>query len=110
MERAVHRLEPIFLVLDARRGVHRIGVIALVAACNPELTFRDVRRENKTVASAFEFFLEQPLHLVTDNAAFWVPEDETLAVFVADRKEVELAAELAVIAFLGLLALEYPCV
>ena len=57
MERAIHRLEPILLVLDARRCVHRIGVVALVAALDPEIPLCDMRSVNKTISAAFKLFL-----------------------------------------------------
>src|SRR5688572_9570155 len=108
MERAVHRLEPVFLVLDLRRSVHRIGVIILVTAGEPQLTLCDMRREDEAVTPLFQLLAEQFLHLIPDDAAFRVPEDQSLSVFVGDREVIEFAPQLSVIPFLGFLTLLDP--
>src|SRR5687768_11121146 len=108
MERAVHRLQPIFLILDARRGVHRIGVITLMTARHPQVALGDVRRENEAVTAALQLVAQEPLHLRTDYSTLRVPEDQPCSVLVRDREKVQLAAQLAVVALLRFLTLLHP--
>ena len=63
----------------------------------------DVRRVDEVVAAGELLLLLELLDQVADHRALRVPEDETGADLLVDREEVELAAEPAVVAPLGLL-------
>ena len=60
-------------------------------------------RVDEVVAAREVLVAPVVLDLLADEAALRVPEDEAGARLVGDREEVELAAQLAVVAALGLL-------
>src|SRR5690348_13424916 len=108
MQRTVHRLEPVFLFLNGRRGKHRVGVVVLVPAREPELALRDVRRVNKTVSATLKLLFKELFHLVADDAALRMPEDQALAIVIVDRKEIELASKSTVVTLLSFFTLLEP--
>ena len=65
-------------------------------------------RVDQAVAALQQLLAEVVLQLLPDDAALRVPEGKPLAVLLLDREEVELAAETAVVASLGLLTLVQP--
>ena len=103
VERAVHRLELVLDVLDLDRRVHVRPVEIGVPARVPEVELRDVRRVDDVVAAGVVLVAPVVLDLLADEAALRVPQHEPGAGLVGDREQVELAAELAVVAALGLL-------
>ena len=103
MERAVHRLQLVLHALDVDGRVH-VGLVVLgVPAGLPQLDVRDVRRVDEVVAALEVLVAPVVLDLLADEPALRVPEDEPGARLVLRGKEVELAAEAAVVAALGLL-------
>src|SRR5438128_11098246 len=108
MERTIDRLEPELSRFECRRREHRIAVILFVTAQLPKLAFGNVRRVNKTVIALDQFLAQIVIHLLADDAAFRMPENQTMTVTFLDRKEIQLAPEPSVIALLGFLALFEP--
>src|SRR6185503_3689290 len=76
---AVHRLDAEFLLFKLHRRKHRVGVVDLVAAREPELALGDVR-----------------------------PEDESLAVVFLDRKQIQLTTKTAMVTLFGFFTLLEP--
>ena len=105
VERAVHRPELVFDVVELHRLEHVVRVEIRVAGGLPQVVFGDVRREDETVA-ALEVLLPQPvLDDLAHQRALGVPEDQPRPGAVLHREQVELPAQLAVVALLGLLEL-----
>jgi len=99
---AVHGLDPVALVLHLGE-VHGFLVVVHVARADPHVVPQDLRSQDNVVAP-LEMLLALP---VLDDGAqhrpLGVPDDESGAHLLVDLKEVQLPAELAVIAALGLL-------
>ena len=70
--------------------------------CVPQIALGDVRCKDELVSALYVLIAEIALDGLTDQGALWVPEHQPTARLVADIVEVQLFAELAVIAFLGL--------
>ena len=103
VERAVHRLQLVLDVLDLDRRVHVRLVVLGVPARLPQVEPRDVRRVHEVVAAREVLVAPVVLDLLADEAALRVPQHEPGPRLVLDREQVELAAELAVVAALRLL-------
>ena len=99
--RAVHRLDRIVFTVDLRE-VHVLFVMIPVAGRLPELTVQDDRRLDLLVAVAAMDIAPVIDELIADDHAVRMEEREARA-FLMQAEEVELLAELAVIALLGLL-------
>jgi len=108
VERAVHRLEAKLGLLGRHRREHRVGEILFVPAGPPQVAPGDVRRVDQAVAALQQLLTEVVLHLLADDTALRVPEDQALAVLLVNREEIELTAKPAVVASLGLLPLVDP--
>jgi len=108
VERTVHGFEAELRVLGSGRREHRVGEVLLVPALPPEAALRDVRGVDETVAARQELVAEIVFHQLAHEPALGVPEDQTLAVLLVDREQVELAPETAVVAPVGLLSLTEP--
>ena len=63
----------------------------------------EVRRVHELVAGRLVALAAVVLHELADDAALRVPHGEAAAELVGEREQVELGAELAVVALLGLL-------
>ena len=110
MERAVHGLQVVLLALAAdvtvgihdlvehHRRVHAVGIPLQVAARHEQVALRDVRRVHDLVAAGEQALAHVALDLVADDAALGVEHAESGADLVGEREEVELLAELAVVA------------
>ena len=110
VERAIHRLHAVFGVVQLDRGEHVLGVEALVSAGLPELAARHVRGVHQRVA-ALQVLLAHPVfHLLADDAALGMPEDEPRSGQFLDGEQVELLAEHAMVAPLGFLHLVHVLV
>ena len=86
MHRTVHRFQPKLNVFQSRRRKHRVGIILLVSADMPELAFGDVRREDDTVSPLNQLIAQVIFHLLANNRAFWMPEDQALSVLLPGLK------------------------
>ena len=99
--RAVHRLDGVVFTVDLRE-VHVLFVVIPVAGRLPELAVQDDRRLDLLVAIAAMDIAPVVDELVADDHAVRMEEREARA-FLVQAEEVELLAELAVVALLGLL-------
>ena len=103
VERAVHRLDVKILPVYVHRRVHPLAVEIEVTRGFPEGRAAYVRRIEYVVAVLEVLVLPERLDRVADARAPWVPEHEAGAVLVHRREEVELGAELPVVALACLL-------
>ena len=99
--RAVHRLDREALLVDLRE-VHVLAVVVPVAAGLPELGLEDRRRLDLGVVHVRELLAHGLLDAVDDDHAPGQEEREARAE-VVEVEELEVAAEAAVVAGLGLL-------
>ena len=99
--RAVHRLDGVVFTVDLRE-VHVLFVVIPVAGRLPKLAVQDDRRLDLLVAIAAMDIAPVVDELVADDHAVRMEEREARA-FLVQAEEVELLAELAVVALLGLL-------
>jgi hypothetical protein len=98
---AVHRLERVVALLRLG-GEHVLPVLAPVPGPFPQVLVEDLRALDLLVAVVAVDASHVLLDLLPDGPALGVPEHRTRAVLV-EVEQVELAAELAVVALLGLL-------
>src|ERR1035437_6388025 len=96
---AVHRLEDVLLVLDAKAREHRVFVRLEVAADPVELGAGDVRGVDVLVPrpplGVEDVLLQQPTH----DGALGQPHRQAFADGVIDEKQLQLTAQLLVVAF-----------
>ena len=102
VHRAVHRLEAVLRPLEVDRREHAVREVRQVAGGVEQPVLGDVRG-----ADVVEPLLDVPaadvvLHLALDDAALGVVDREARTQLVGEGVEVELGAELAVVALLGL--------
>src|ERR1017187_4142087 len=102
VERAVHRPELVVGVvqLDGREHVRRVEIG--VAGSLPQVEARDVGGVDQGVAALQVLIAHPVFELFVDDAARGMEEDESGTGEFLDAEEVELLAELAVVALLGL--------
>src|SRR6478735_7122226 len=91
VHRAVHRLEAVVLTVDVERREHALAVVRQVPGGVEERLVVDVP------------LADVVLHLALDDAALGVEHRQAGPDLVGEGEQVELAAELAVVAALGLL-------
>src|SRR5260370_29832913 len=108
MHRAIHRLQTELSFFELGRRKHRVTIVLFVTAQLPKLALGDVRRVNKTVVALDQFFAQVIVHLLADDAALRMPEDETLSVLFLNREQIEFPTKPAMIALLSFLALLPP--
>ena len=68
-----------------------------------ELELADVGREHLRVALLAQLLADEALQLLPDDGAVGRPQDQALADVLVDDEELQVPAELAVVAVLGLL-------
>jgi hypothetical protein len=96
---AVHRLGVVLLPLVELHGrVHAVGVPVEVAAGLEQLGLGDVRREHELVAGALVLGTAVVLHELADQAALGVVERKAAADLGGKVEQVQLEAELSVVA------------
>ena len=105
VERTVHRLHAIFRVVQFHGGEHVLRVVAFVAGGLPQIDARDVRGVDQRVAALQVLVAHPVFHLFADEAALGMPEDQARAGELLDGEQVELLAEHAMVALLGLFEL-----
>ena len=103
VHRAVHRLEAVVHAVHVERREHALAVVRQVPGGVEQPLLGDVRG-----ADVLEALLDVPLadvvlHLPLDHATLGVEDRQAGADLVGEAEQVELAAELAVVAALGLL-------
>ena len=104
---AVHRLDGVlvdlaFALVDVEE-VHVLAVEVVVPADLPDVGLVDVRRDGLFVAALVEHAAQPLLHEAQHARALGVVERQTGARDLVEAEQVELLAELAVVALLGLL-------
>ena len=99
--RAVHRLQRIGTIFRLGRE-HVFTIIVPVAGLLPQADVDDLRRLDFVVAGGLVGLAHVLLDLLPDGPAFRVPENQARR-FVLEVEQVQLLAQLAVIALLGLL-------
>ena len=99
--RAVHGLNAVLLVIDDG-GVHVVLVVVPVARGLPQMLAHNLRRGNFNVAGLAVDLAPVVQELVLEDHAVGQEERETGGL-IAHHEEVHLAADLAVVAALGLL-------
>jgi hypothetical protein len=105
VEGAVHGLELVLLLLDLHLVVHVFTVKVKVPARLPQVDLGDVRRVHELVAACQVDVLPVGLDHVAHDRAVGVPKHEAAAgALLLDGEQVELSAELAVVAPRRLLA------
>ncbi len=97
---AVHRLELVFGFFDFDRAEHIFAIEIRVTAGLPEIDIHDVRRDDEIVAAREQPIAQPVLHLLADDRALRVPEDQAGAGFLLNAEEIELGAEAAMVAAL----------
>ena len=106
VERAVHRLEVVLLpAVELHGRVHALGEPVQVARLLEEGALGDVGRVDEVVARLHVALPRVLLHQPADGAALGVEDGQARADLLGEAEEVELGAELAVVAPLGLLEL-----
>ena len=101
MARTVHGLELVVGLFDFDGAKHAVFEKSGVAAGLPEVEAHDVRGKDEVVAALEQFVAEPVLDDLSNEAALGMPEDEAGAGFFLNAEEVELDAELAMVAALG---------
>ncbi len=106
VERAVHRLEVVLgPAVELHGRVHALGEPVEVARHLEEVPLGDVGRVDEVVARLDVALPRVVLHEAADGAALGVEDGEARADLLGEAVEVELGAELAVVAPLRLLEL-----
>ena len=104
VERAVHRLEVVVgAPVELHRGEHAVRVPVEVARRLEEVRLGDVGRVHELVAGLLVALAGVVLHHPPHDAALRVEHGQAGADLVGEREQVELGAELAVVALLRLL-------
>ena len=85
VERTVHRLHAIVRIVQFHRGEHVLRVVALVAADFPQIDARHVRRAHQRIAALQVLVVHPVLHLLADDAALGMPEDQSRPGELLDR-------------------------
>ena len=102
MREAVHRLDAVALLVDLGE-VHVLAVVVVVPGAPPELLAQDPRPEDDLVAAREVLAPLELLDEVAQQRALGVPEHQAGADLVGEGEQVELLADLAVVALLRLL-------
>src|SRR6185503_493885 len=108
VKRAVHRLDAKLLALEFHWGEHRVDVVDLVPAREPQVALRNMRREDEAITAQQKLLAQVVFHFLADRAALRVPEDQALAVIFLNRKQVELTTKTTMIALLSFFTLLQP--
>ena len=106
VEGAVHRLEVVLRPpVELHGRVHPVGEPVEVAGHLEEVALGDVGRVDEVVARLDVALARVVLHQAPDGAALGVEHGEARADLLGEAEQVELGAQLAVVAPLGLLEL-----
>src|ERR1039458_1883038 len=98
---AVHGLELVFGVIQLHALEHVVAEEIVVAGGLPQLGAHHVRRVDQRVAALDVLVAHPVFDLAAHDAALGMEEDQARSGEVLDAEEVELFAELAVVALLG---------
>ena len=103
MEGAAHRLDPVAVALDLHGPEHLLGEEAQVATGLPELLPGQVGRVDQLVAGPTVGIPPVVLDHRPHRRAVGVPEDQPRPQLVREGEQVQISAQLAVVAKPGLL-------
>ena len=103
VHRAVHRLDHVVRALELHGREHGVGVVRQVTGGVEELVLGQVRGADVLEALLDVALADVVLHDALDHTALGVEDREAGADLVGEGEQVEVAAELAVVAALGLL-------
>src|SRR6266853_5288222 len=99
----VHRLEAIFGVVEFHGVEHVLRVVAFVARGKKQLAAGHVRRYDERIAAVQVLFAHPVFHLLADDAALRMPEDQAGSGEFLNRKQVELLPQHAMVALFSFL-------
>ena len=102
VHRAVHGLEVVLRALQVHAREHGVLVVRQVARGLEQAALADVRRPDVVEALLDVAGADVVLHLALDHTALGVEDGQAGADLVGEAEEVELGAEPAVVAALGL--------
>ena len=102
VERAIHRLEPVFGVVKLHHVEHIFRIIAFVSRSLPELPPRDVWSVDKRIAALDVLRAHPVFHLFADDSALGMPENQPRSCQLLNGKQIKLLAQHAMVALLGL--------
>ncbi len=106
VERAVHRPNVVPLAVpELHRRVHGVGVVRQVPGPDEELLLREVGAADALVAGGVLELLRESLDLVDHHRAARQPQRQAGAHLLVEDEDVQLGAQLAVVALLRLLEL-----
>src|ERR1700728_2420932 len=102
MAGTIHRLEAIFRIVKLHGVEHVLAVITLMSRSKKQLPPRHMRRVNQRVA-ALQILLAHPVfHLLADDPALGMPENQPRPGQLLNRKQIELLPQHAMVALLRL--------
>ena len=101
VDRAVHRLELVFGVVQLHGREHVLGVEIGVARGLPQIGARHVRRVDQRVAALQVLVAHPVFEMLANDAALRMEEDQAGPGQFLDAEQVQLLAQLAMVALLG---------
>lgn len=101
VEGAVHRLDEVLLTLNFDGRVHVLFVEAQMSARLPKRRLADMRGVDEVIAVGHVLVFPEALNLEPDHAAVGVPKDQPLPNLIVLAVQVQLLAQLAVVALAG---------
>ena len=101
VERAIHRLQAVFGIVEFHDVEHVFRVVAFVARGLPQLPPHHMRRVHQRI-SALDVLVAHPVfHLFADDSALGMPENQSWPGQLLNGKQVELLPEHAMVALFG---------
>src|SRR5665213_487101 len=100
---AIHRFDEVALPVQLHPAEEILLVVREVSRGLEELLAREMRRVDQLVPPPDVLLSDDVLDLVAQERALRVPKDEPRPDQIVEREEIELLAEHAVVALLGLL-------
>ena len=101
MEGAVHGFQVVFLLVHHHRGVHCVLVEVQVTAGLPQVGPPDVGGVDQVVVMVVVKVAPVVLDQRAHQPALGMPQDQARADVIVNCEEIQLAAQCAVVAFLG---------
>jgi len=102
VHRAVHWFDIVLHPIHLHRRVHALCVIWQVPRAEEQVFFRQVRSAHAYIAMLKLHFLGQALDLLDHRPAGWQPQRQPRADLIFEGENLQLFAQLAVVAFLSL--------
>jgi len=99
---AVHGLDAVHIAFNLRE-IHIFTVVGVMAGLFPQLTAQNLRALHKLIAALDMFAAQEIFKNRAEQHPLGQPEDHTGGHILMEREQIELLAELAVVAALGFL-------